>query len=139
MMKYPTAVVAILFVALAAGCTSKGPVPPSESCPGFQEAGSTKQLVRKKVQFLGDPEVDIREMRCVVTEAGLLRIDIDLENDKRRNQQMEYRFFWYEPNGMSAAPDEAWKPLILYADERRTISTLAPNVKAQDFSMVIKR
>lgn len=130
-----TAIVLALFLA---GCKSKGPLPPSESCPGYEEAGSTKQLVRKKVQFLGDPEIDVRELRCVMND-GLLRIDIDLENDKSRNQQIEYRFFWYEANGMSAAPDEAWKPLILYPDEKRTIRTLAPTVTAKDFSMVIKR
>lgn len=137
-MKTRAIVTAIVLAAAVAGCKSKGPVPPSESCPGFQEAGSTKQLIRKKVQFIGDPEIDIREMRCVVND-GLLRIDIDIENDKSRNQQIEYRFFWYEPNGMSAAPDEAWKPLILYPDEKRTIRTLAPSVNAQDFSLSIKR
>jgi uncharacterized protein YcfL len=131
-------VTAIVLAAAAAGCSSKGPVPPSESCPGFEEAGSTKQLVRKKVQFIGDPEVDIREMRCVMNE-GLLRIDIDIENDKSRNQQIEYRFYWFQANGMSAAPDEAWKPLILYPDEKRTIRTLAPTVDAKDFSLTIKR
>lgn len=133
-----TVVTAIVLALFLAGCKTKGPIPPSESCPGYEEAGSTKLLVRKKVQFLGDPEIDIRELRCV-TINGLLRIDIDLENDKSRNQQIEYRFFWYEANGMSAAPDEAWKPLILYPDEKRTISTLAPTVSAKDFSMVIKR
>jgi uncharacterized protein YcfL len=131
-------VTAIVLAAAAAGCSSKGPVPPSESCPGFEEAGSTKQLVRKKVQFIGDPEVDIREMRCV-TNDGLLRIDIDIENDKSRNQQIEYRFYWFQADGMSAAPDEAWKPLILYPDEKRTIRTLAPTVDARDFSLTIKR
>lgn len=129
---------AILLAATVAGCKSSGPIPPSESCPGFQEAGSTRQLVRKKVQFIGDPEVDVREMRCIVND-GLLRIDVDIENDKSRNQQIEYRFYWYEENGMSAAPDEAWKPLILYPDEKRTIRTLAPGVNAKDFSLAIKR
>ncbi|MGH8676858.1 MAG: YcfL family protein [Burkholderiales bacterium] len=132
-----------VFVAAAlalsvAGCKSKGPLLPSESCPGFQQAGSTKAFVRQKVQFLGDPEVDIREMRCVASD-GLLRIDIDIENDKSRNQQIEYRFSWYQPNGMSAGPDEPWKPLILYPDERRTIRTLSPSISAQDFKLVIKR
>jgi uncharacterized protein YcfL len=74
-----------------------------------------------------------------VMNEGLLRIDIDIENDKSRNQQIEYRFYWFQANGMSAAPDEAWKPLILYPDEKRTIRTLAPTVDAKDFSLTIKR
>jgi predicted small lipoprotein YifL len=120
-----------------AACKSKGPLPPSESCPGFEEAGSTSRLVKAKVQFLGDPDVGIVELRCMVTE-GVLRIDIDLENEKARNQPIEYRFVWYEANGMSVSPEEAWKPLILYPDERRTIRTAAPGVRAQDFKLLIK-
>lgn len=118
-------------------CGSKGPPPPSESCPGFQEAGSTSRLVKAKVQFLGDPDIGIVEMRCVMGD-GILRIDIDLENEKARNQQIEYRFLWFEANGMSVAPEEAWKPLILYPDERRTIRTASPGVSAQDFRLLIK-
>jgi hypothetical protein len=120
-----------------AGCKSKGPPLPSESCPGYKEAGSTSRLVKAKVQFLGDPDVDIVEMRCVSSE-GILRIDIDLENEKTRNQPLEYRFVWYEANGMSVSPEEAWKPLMLYPDERRTIRTVSPGVNAQDFKLLIK-
>lgn len=120
-----------------AACKSKGPLPPSESCPGFQEAGTTARLVKAKVQFLGDPDVGIVEMRCVMTE-GILRIDIDLENEKARNQPLEYRFVWYEASGMSVSPEEAWKPLMLYPDERRTIRTASPGVNAQDFKLLIK-
>jgi uncharacterized protein YcfL len=69
----------------------------------------------------------------------LLRVDIDVENDRSRNQQVEFRFLWFEPNGMSVGPDEAWKPLVLYPGERRTIRTLAPSVRAQDFQLVVKR
>jgi uncharacterized protein YcfL len=128
---------AILVVGLA-GCKSKGPLPPAESCPGFEEAGSTRGLVKQKVQFLGDPEVDIREMRCVVQD-DLLRIDVDIENDKSRNQQLEYRFLWFEPNGMSVGTEEPWKPLVLYPEERRTLRTSAPSIQAKDFKLVFKR
>ncbi|HWQ39572.1 MAG TPA: YcfL family protein [Burkholderiales bacterium] len=131
--------IAVLLVALAllGGCRAKGPPLPSESCPGFKESGSTARLVKEKVQFLGDPDVGIVQMRCVVNE-GILRVDVDLENEKSRNQSLEYRFLWFEPDGMSVAPEEAWKPLILYPDERRTIRTVAPGVNAQDFRLLIK-
>lgn len=120
------------------GCKSTGPRPPSESCPGWEQAGSTKALVKKKVQLIGDPDVDVRELRCVMAD-GLLRIDVDIENDKSRNQPVEYRFDWYEPNGMSAGTEEPWKPVMLYPDEKRTIHTVAPSIQAQDFRLVIKR
>lgn len=129
--------VVLVVLALVAGCKAKGPPLPSESCPGFKESGSTARLVREKVQFLGDPDVGIVEMRCVSNE-GILRVDVDLENEKSRNQPLQYRFLWFEANGMSVAPEEAWKPLMLYPDERRTIRTVAPGVHAQDFRLLIK-
>ena len=130
-------IMAAIAIALA-GCKSKGPPLPSESCPGYEQAGSSRAFIKQKVQYLGDPAVDIREMRCVTSD-GLLRIDVDIENDKSRNQQVEYRFSWYEANGMSVGPEEPWKPLILYPEEKRTIRTLSPSVSAQDFKLVIKR
>lgn len=137
MKTIPIVAVAVLAVGLA-GCKGTGPRPPSESCPGFEQAGSTRSLVREKVQYLGSPDVDVGELRCVMDD-GLLRIDVDLENDKSRNQQIEYRFLWFEPNGMSVGPEEAWKPLVLYPDERRTIRTVAPSVRALDFQLILKR
>jgi uncharacterized protein YcfL len=120
-----------------AGCKSKGPLMPSEACPGYEKAGSTSKLVKSKVQFLGDPDVEIAQLRCVMND-GILRVDIDLENEKSRNQQVEYRFLWFEDNGMSVSPEEAWKPLVLYPDEKRTIRTASPGVTAKDFKLLIK-
>lgn len=137
-MRIATWMVAALVASGLAGCKSSGPRPPSESCPGFEQAGSTQRLVREKVQFLGSPDVTVREMRCVVND-GLLRVDVDVENDRSRNQQVEYRFLWFEPNGMSIGPEEVWKPLVLYPNERRTIRTAAPSVRALDFQLVVKR
>jgi uncharacterized protein YcfL len=137
-MRIATFLVVAAVAAGLAGCKSTGPRPPSESCPGFEQAGSTQRLVRDKVQYLGSPDVVVRELRCVVDD-GLLRVDIDVENDRSRNQQVEFRFLWFEPNGMSVGPDEAWKPLVLYPGERRSIRTLAPSVRAQDFQLVVKR
>jgi uncharacterized protein YcfL len=137
-MRIATLLVAAAVAAGLAGCKSSGPRPPSESCPGFEQAGSTQRLVREKVQFLGSPDVQVREMRCVVHD-GLLRVDVDIENDRSRNQQVEYRFLWFEPNGMSIGPEEVWKPLVLYPNERRIIRTAAPSVRALDFQLVVKR
>ena len=137
-LRWSAALAAMILMAGLAGCKSKGPPAPSESCPGFADAGSTRALVKQKVQFLGDPEVDIREMRCLAQD-GLLRIDVDIENDKSRNQQLEYRFVWFEPNGMSVGTEEPWKPLMLYPDEHRTLRTVAPSIQAQDFKLIFKR
>jgi hypothetical protein len=120
------------------GCQTKGEPRPSESCPGFADAGSTKALVARKVRFINYPDVKVLEMRCVM-QNGQLRVDIDLKNGKSDEQAIAYRFEWYETNGMSTGGEEAWKPLLLYANDFRTIRTVSPNPDAQDFSLLIKR
>jgi uncharacterized protein YcfL len=120
------------------GCQTKGEPKPSESCPGFADAGSTKALVERKVRLINDPDVKVIEMRCVV-QNDLLRVDVDLKNGDSDEQNVAYRFEWYESNGMSTGGEEAWKPLLLYPHDVRTIRTVAPNPGARDFNLLIKQ
>lgn len=124
--------------ALLAGCQSSGEPKPSESCPGFAEAGSTKALAARKVRYIDSPDVRVVEMRCV-SRANLLRIDIDLKNRRSKEQHIAYRFDWFESNGMSTGSEEVWKPLLLYPGVPRTIRTVSPSTDAQDFRLLIKR
>ena len=128
----------MLCVVLLAGCQSPGEPKPSESCPGFDEAGSTAGLEKVKVRYLDEPDVRIVEMRCVMID-NLLRVDADLINERPREQRISYRFEWFESNGMSIDNEEAWKPLLLYPDQLKTIRTVSPGGDAQDFRLVIKR
>lgn len=128
----------MIVVLMLAGCQTKGEPKPSESCPGFSEAGSTRALVARKVRFINYPDVKVVEMRCVM-QNDLLRVDIDLKNGESDEQTIAYRFEWFESNGMSTGGEEAWKPLLLYANDFRTIRTVSPNPDAQDFNLLIKR
>ena len=137
-MKHKSCCLMIVGALLLSGCQTKGEPKPSESCPGFADGGSTKALVARKVRFINDPDVKVVEMRCVM-QNDLLRVDIDLKNGEWDEQTIAYRFEWYETNGMSTGGEEAWKPLLLYADDFRTIRTVAPNADARDFNLLIKR
>jgi uncharacterized protein YcfL len=122
---------------LLVGCQSRGEPKPSESCPGFGDAGSSSALEKAKVRYLDEPDVRVVEMRCVMTD-NLLRVDADLLNERPREQSIAYRFEWFESNGMSIDNEEAWKPLLLYPDQLKTIRTVSPGGDAQDFRLVIK-
>lgn len=136
-MKSSTVPVMIVAVLLTA-CQSAGEPKPSESCPGFEEAGSTSALEQSKVRYLDQPDVRVVEMRCVASD-GLLRVDVDIVNERPREQRIAYRFEWFEANGMSVDNEEVWKPLLLYPDQVQTIRTVSPGADAQDFRVVIKR
>jgi len=136
-MKSPVYSLMIAAVLLA-GCKSSGEPKPSESCPGFEEAGSTSKLEQVKVRYLDGPDVRVAQMRCVASD-DLLRIDVDIINERPQEQRIAYRFEWFESNGMSVDNEEAWKPLLLYPDQVKTIRTVSPGADAQDFRLVIKR
>lgn len=125
-------------VLVMAGCQSSGEPKPSESCPGYAEAGSTKALAARKVRYIDDPDVRVVEMRCV-SRADLLRIDIELKNRRSKEQHIAYRFDWFESNGMSTGSEEAWKPLLLHPGVPMIIRTVSPSTDAQDFRLSIKR
>lgn len=129
---------AMLSLLLMAGCQSVGDEKMPESvCPGFDAAGSRGEIGAEKVRLLDQPDVTVVAMRCVVRDE-LLRVDADVRNDRPRDQRVSYRFQWFDADGMSVDSEEAWKPVLLYPREIKTISTVSPGVTVGDFVLVIK-
>ena len=128
----------LLLFFLVSSCATKRPLLPYEMCPGYSELGSQKKLIKAKVKYLDDVNVDIVQLRCLTAENGLMIVDIDFENNYRKKQQTEFLVSWYENNGMAAETDPNWRMLILYPDEKRTMKLIAPNKSAKDFTIQIK-
>lgn len=140
-MKVVTLVIALLAVALAAGCgTKKGFEKPGFAfgCPvGETKIGSMDDLVKAKVAKEGSksPDVEIEEIRCTTT-GDLMKIDVVVHNDESDVERLQYKFRWMDAEGMRAADEESWKPLLLYGNSRQTVTTVAPNAKARDFRFI---
>jgi len=137
MKSFPFISLLLLFF-LVSSCATKRPLLPYEMCPGYSELGSQKKLIKSKVKYLDDVNVDIVQLRCLTAENGLMIVDIDFENNYRKKQQAEFLVSWYENNGMAAETDPNWRMLILYPDEKRTMKLIAPNKSAKDFTIQIK-
>ena len=137
MKPFPFIYLLLLFF-LVSSCATKRPLLPYEMCPGYSELGSQKKLIKAKVKYLDDVNVDIVQLRCLTAENGLMIVDIDFENNYRKKQQAEFLVSWYENNGMAAETDPNWRMLILYPDEKRTMKLIAPNKSAKDFTIQIK-
>lgn len=127
----------LVSVVLLAGCQTAGNEQEAlDVCPGFEAAGSSGSIRDEKVRLLDQPDVRVVAVRCVVRDA-LLRIDADVRNERPREQRISYRFQWFDADGMSMS-EEAWKPVLLYPREVKTIRTISPNEQARDFILVIK-
>ena len=140
-MKTRLVLAALAASALVAGCaTKKGFEQPGYAygCPiGDQKVGSMDDLVKAKTAMEGRrTTIQPTEMRC--TKAGdLLKIDANLNNDSSSVKRISYKFRWIDREGMRAADEETWKPLMLYNNSNLMISTVAPNAKAVDFRLIL--
>ena len=127
---------------LATGCaTKKGFEVPGFAfgCPiGDTRVSSMEDLVRAKTVVEGRRStVQATEMRC--SKAGdLIRIDANLNNDSRSVKRVAYKFRWIDREGMRAADEEPWKPLMLYDNSNLLVNTISPNNKAVDFRLILR-
>src|SRR5437868_13969188 len=119
-------ILAALAAAALAGCaTKKGFEQPGFAfgCPiGDTKVSSMDDLVKAKTASEGRrTTIQATEMRC--TKAGdLLKIDANLNSDSSSVKRIAYKFRWIDREGMRAAEEEAWKPLMLYNNSNLMIN-----------------
>jgi uncharacterized protein YcfL len=139
-MRMALTMAAAAALALAGCATKKGFEQPgfAYGCPiGETKVSSMEDLVKAKVAMEGRrTTIQPTEMRC--TKAGdLLKIDANLNNDSKNVKRIAYKFRWIDREGMRAAEEESWKPLMLYENSNLVINGIAPSAKAVDFRLIL--
>lgn len=140
-MKVTGILAALALAALAAGCaTKKGFEQPGFAfgCPiGDAKVSSMGDLVKLKTVAEGRrTTIEATEIRC--TKSGdLLKIDANLNNDSSKVKRIAYKFRWIDREGMRAADEESWKPLLLYENSNLVVTGVAPSNKAVDFRVIL--
>jgi uncharacterized protein YcfL len=126
---------------LVAGCgTKKGFEKKgfAYGCPiGESKVGNMEDLVEAKTSMEGKrTTIAVTEMRCTMT-GDLLKIDATLNNDSSRVKRVAYKFRWIDREGMRAAEEESWKPLMMYENSNQLVTAVAPTNKAVDFMLIL--
>jgi len=140
-MRRAWTLMALVALALTAGCaTKKGFEQPGFAfgCPiGDAKVSSMDDLVKAKTAMEGRrTTIQPTEMRC--SRAGdLIKIDANLNNDSKSVKRVAYKFRWIDREGMRAAEEESWKPLMLYENSNLVVSSVAPSAKAVDFRLIL--
>jgi uncharacterized protein YcfL len=140
-MKTTLTLAALVTMALAVGCaTKKGFEQPGFAfgCPiGDTKVSSMDDLVKAKTAMEGRrTTIQPTEMRC--TKAGdLMKIDANLNNDSKTVKRIAYKFRWIDREGMRAADEESWKPVMMYENSNLMVNAVAPNPKAVDFRLIL--
>jgi uncharacterized protein YcfL len=127
---------------LAAGCAAKkGFEQPGFAfgCPvGEAKVSSMDDLVKVKTVSEGRrTTIQATELRCSRT-GDLMKIDANLNNDSKSVKRIAYKFRWIDREGMHAADEESWKPLMMYENSNMVINTISPSNKAADFRLILR-
>ena len=135
-------IVAAVLPALFAACTtSKGFEQPGFAfgCPiGEAKVSSMDDLVKAKTAMEGRrTTIQPTEMRCSRT-GDLIKIDANLNNDSKSVKRIAYKFRWIDREGMRAAEEESWKPLLIYENSNLVVNTVSPSNKASDFRLILR-
>jgi uncharacterized protein YcfL len=141
MTKWKTMTTLAALVLLAASCaTRKGFEKEglAYGCPVARDkVGSMEDLIRSKVAMEGKrTTVAVTELRCTTT-GDLLKIEANLNNDAGRLQRVAYTFRWIDREGMRAAEEESWKPVLMYERSNNVIAAIAPSNKVADFRLIV--
>lgn len=135
-------IIALLVVALAAGCaTKKGFEKPGFAfgCPiGEASVSSMEDLVELKVEREGTrTTIEATEMRCTMS-GDLIKVEANLNNDSSKIKRVAYKFRWIDREGMRAWEEEVWKPVLMYENSNLTVGAVAPTNKAVDFRLILR-
>ncbi len=94
--------------------------------------------INAKVEQLSEMSyLQVTDLRAVKRN-HLLTVQAEVNNSDSDNQQLYYRFKWLDANGFVVGGEEAWKPVLIYAYQKQTISAVAPSPQVTDFRLVVQ-
>lgn len=114
-----------LILSLLTACASHQPPP---------RPGSINAKVEQLSEMSYLQVIDLRSVK----RNHLLTVQAEINNTDSDNQQLYYRFKWLDANGFTIGTEEAWKPVLVYAYQKQTISAVAPSPQATDFRLVVQ-
>lgn len=130
---------AILIAALGlTGCSTTAGVETTGKMAWDEQGART---LEKNVLFSNSGlKGDIQIVDLKGTMAGdIMRAQATLRSKDRDTLPFQYRFDWYDASGIEINSGAgAWKPLILYGRESKTIQAVAPDPRAKEFKLKIR-
>lgn len=95
----------------------------------------SKRLVVNNSRLARDIEVaDITSSQV----GDLMRAQVMLRSRESGTLQLQYKFDWYDQQGVEVVDNAPWQPVILYGQETKTIHGLGPNPRAREFKLKLK-
>lgn len=132
------AVVSLVAVLGLAGCSTTAGVESTGKMSWDEQGAPTldKNVVFNNSSLKGDIQiVDLKSAKA----GDIMRAQATLRSKDRDTLPFQYRFDWYDASGFEInSGSGAWKPLILYGRESKTVQAVAPDPRAKEFKLKIR-
>ncbi len=101
---------------------------------------SRPQMVNDK-RVITNPDLDDYAYVAGVNESvvggNLLKIQVKIVNSTTAPRSVNYKFSWFDGNGMEIPPGPPWMTLLLEGGQTKYVSSVAPSPKAKDFTLTL--
>jgi uncharacterized protein YcfL len=132
------AAVALVAMLCLAGCSTTAGVETTGKTTWDDQGARTleKNVVFNNSGLKGD--IQIVDVKSALA-GNMMRAQATLRSKDRDTLPFQYRFEWYDANGMEInSGSGSWKPLILYGRESKTVQSVAPDPRAKEFKLKIR-
>ncbi|MBI1920272.1 MAG: DUF1425 domain-containing protein [Geobacter sp.] len=133
-----TRLVALLFgLLLISGCAATSGIEATGKTTWNEEGA--RELSKRVVINNGSLARDIEVADVTSSQVGdLMRAQVMLRSRDSGTLQFQYKFDWYDIQGVEVVDNAPWQPVILYGKEAKTIHGLGPNPRAREFKLKLK-
>ena len=120
------------------GCSTTAGVETTGKTAWDEQGARTleKNVVFNNSGLKGD--IQIVDVKSALA-GDIMRAQATLRSKDKSTLPFQYRFDWYDAGGLEInSGSGAWKPLILYGRESKTIQGVAPDPRAKEFKLKIR-
>ena len=80
-------------------------------------------------------DLQVTQVLMAPTTGGPLRVQATLHNARSKAVQINYRFSWYDSEGMKVGRNQVWRPQTLLGKQSVDIADVAPSELAVNFKL----
>jgi uncharacterized protein YcfL len=123
-----------IMLGLTASCTT-----PVSSVERETPVGTPDIIPDKRV--ITDPRMDVQVVQVneSVVSGDLTKVQVILRSTSNRAKSINYRFDWYDLDGIVVTTNNPWKSLTLQGQQQVAVTATAPNPRAKDFRLNLQR
>ncbi len=84
-------------------------------------------------------DVRVTDPASRLASQDLIQAKVNLENNSRDTQSVQYKFQWYSEHGFNAGESTPWQPVVISPYSSEVVSDVAPMPSAVKYNVLVCR